>query len=92
MKTKLILPVIFKAKRTNPEALTSALDQVIETALSTAGLLSEYGDPTVGTFSVLDTEAAKEHAEALDALIDGQDDELGEMLIPIRDFLKRLAT
>jgi Na+-transporting NADH:ubiquinone oxidoreductase subunit NqrD len=34
---------------------------------------------------------AAEHAATLDSLIDGEEDGLGGMLIPIRDFLRELA-
>ncbi len=35
--------------------------------------------------------AAREHAETLSGLIDGEDDELGQLLGPIRDFLVKLS-
>lgn len=34
---------------------------------------------------------AAEHAEVLDGLIDDREDDLAELLIPIRDFLLELA-
>ena len=49
------------------------------------------GEPKVGGFLVLDTKQAAEHAEELDRLIDGQEDELGESLVPVRDFLRQVA-
>jgi hypothetical protein len=52
----------------------------------------EYGgEPKVGQFLVLDTAQAAQFAEELDHLIDGQEDELGESLVPVRDFLRQLA-
>ena len=49
------------------------------------------GEPKVGEFFVLDTDAAIQHADELDSLIDGQEDELGEVLAPVRDFLRQVA-
>jgi hypothetical protein len=40
---------------------------------------------------VLDTVQAAQFAEELDHLIDVQEDELGESLVPVRDFLRQLA-
>jgi len=34
---------------------------------------------------------ARDHAAALDSLIDGQQDELAEVLTPVRDFLRQLG-
>ena len=44
------LQVDCDANRTDPEALASALDRLLETALSTPGILEEYGDPTTHEF------------------------------------------
>jgi hypothetical protein len=48
----LSLEVEFDDSKTDPESLASALDSLIKTALSTPGILQEYGDPTVGEFMV----------------------------------------
>lgn len=47
------LEVTFDANVTDAESLCSALDQLLETAMSTPGILDEYGNPEVGAFSVL---------------------------------------
>lgn len=44
--------VRYDPKVTDPESLASALDRLMETALSTPGLLDEYGKPNVGEFEV----------------------------------------
>ena len=49
------------------------------------------GEPKLGEFFVLDTKQAADHAENLDHLIDGQEDELGKSLVPVRDFLRQIA-
>jgi hypothetical protein len=94
MNAKLVLPIKFSKRATDAEGLASAMDNVVKCGMSAlSDCWGEYGgEPKVGTFTVLDTEKAAEHANALDALIDGQnDDGLGEVLAPVRDFLRRLA-
>jgi len=58
MKTQLTLEIEYDPALTDPEGLASALDRLLETALSTPGLLSEYGNPVVGEFLVADSRTA----------------------------------
>jgi len=52
MKTYLTLEVDYDPSVTDPEGLAAAMDRLLETALSTRGILSEYGDPVFGEFLV----------------------------------------
>jgi hypothetical protein len=94
MKTRLYLDVEFNGRKTDAESMATAMDKVAKEGLTDLrDCWDEYGEePKVGQFLVLNTEAAAEHAEALDALIDGRDDdELGKMLALVRDFLRNIA-
>jgi hypothetical protein len=42
-KTNLTIEVRYDPKLTDPEGLAAALDRLLETALSTPGILDEYG-------------------------------------------------
>lgn len=46
------LPVTFDDQKTDLESLSSALDRLMETALSTPGILDEYGVIEVGPLVV----------------------------------------
>lgn len=46
--TNLILPVTFDPDRTDAESVAAAVDRLLETALSTPGILDEYGKVTIG--------------------------------------------
>ena len=50
-KTTLTIDVEYDPDVTDPESLASAMDILLETALSTPGILDEYGNPVVGGFS-----------------------------------------
>lgn len=50
------LDVTYDARKTNPEAVADALDQLLETALSTEGVLDVLGEIDVGSFLVPDAE------------------------------------
>ena len=93
MRTRLFCDVEFNEHKTDAEGIASALDKVVANGL--AVLLDAWepygGEPKVDEFFVLDSKQAAEHAETLDHLIDGQNDELGESLVPIRDFLWQVA-
>ena len=93
MKARLYLDLEFDENKTDAESIASAMDRVVSNGL--AVLLDAWepygGEPKVGEFLVLDSEQAAEHADNLDRLIDNQDDELGESLVPVRDFLRRCA-
>jgi hypothetical protein len=93
MKARLYLDVEFNGRKMDAESIATALDRLIETVMSAlSDGWEEYGgEPKVGKCFVLDTQQAVEHAEEFDRLIDGQDDELGESLKPIRDFLRQVA-
>ncbi len=49
-KTTLTVDVTYNPAMTDPESLASALDTLLNTALSTPGILEDYGDPVVGEF------------------------------------------
>jgi hypothetical protein len=51
-KTVLTLAVYYNSKTTDPEALAVAFDKLLETVMSTPGILEEYDDPEVGEFLV----------------------------------------
>ena len=93
MKARLYFDVEFNGRKTDAESIAAALDRVVETGMSALGdCWDEYGGrPKVGECLVLNMKQAAEHAEALDMLIDGQEDELGASLVPVRDFLRQVA-
>jgi len=93
MKARLYIDIKFSKRATDAESLATALDNVMDAGMAALDdCWHEYGGkPTIGKFVVLDTAQAAEHANALDMLIDGEDDELGEMLKPVRDFLRQVA-
>jgi hypothetical protein len=93
MKATLVLDIHFSKRATDAESLAAALDNVMDVGMSALDdCWGDYGGkPSIGKFRVLDMAQAAEHAQALDMLIDGEDDELGEMLKPIQDFLRRVA-
>ncbi len=47
-KCVLCIPVEFDRGATDPEALACAFDRLLETAMSTPGILDEYNNPTIG--------------------------------------------
>ena len=51
-KTTLTVEVQYDARQTDPEGLASAMDRLLKTALSTPGIMAEYGDPKMGEFFV----------------------------------------
>ena len=51
-RTTLIVDVCYDGRRTDPEALASAMDRLMETALSTPGIMDEHANPRVGEFFV----------------------------------------
>ena len=53
MKSTLKLDVAYDPAVTDDESLASALDTLMETALSTPGILDEYGNPRIGRFFIL---------------------------------------
>jgi hypothetical protein len=93
MKARLYIDVKFSKRATDAESMATALDNVIDVGMSALDdCWGDYGGkPSIGKFLVFDTAQAVEYANTLDMLIDGEDDELGEMLKPVRDFLRQLA-
>ena len=93
MKAKLVLELKFGKRATDAESLATAMDKVVKCGMAALGdCWHEYGgEPKVGKFVVLDSQQALDHANELDSLIDGQDDELGESLVPVRDFLRQVT-
>jgi hypothetical protein len=54
-KTTLTVDVSYDPELTDPEGLACAMDRLLETILSTPGIMEEYGDPQIGPFLVTDT-------------------------------------
>lgn len=54
-KSTLTVDIQYDARRTDPEALACAMDRLMKTALSTPGILDEFGNPTVGEFFVAES-------------------------------------
>jgi hypothetical protein len=52
MKTTLTVEIEYDPAMTDGEGLACAMDRLLETALSTPGILEDYGDPIVGEFFV----------------------------------------
>ena len=66
--TTYTLNVEYDADKTDPEGLATALDTLMETALSTPGILDEYGAVNVGVFFVQeDLHGNKERACSKDS-------------------------
>jgi hypothetical protein len=51
-KTTLICDVTYDPELTDPEGLASAMDRLMETSRSAAGIMAEHGAPRVGAFFV----------------------------------------
>jgi hypothetical protein len=49
---KLVIEVEYNEDVTDAESVASALDTLLETAMSTPEILDEYDNPTVGKFYV----------------------------------------
>jgi len=60
MKTKLSIEVEFNDEQTDAESLASAADTLLQTALSTPGVLDEFGNPQFCEF-VIERPAANRH-------------------------------
>lgn len=52
VETTLMLKVTYNTRLTDPEGIASALDTLLETAMSTPGILEEYGRVEVEPFLV----------------------------------------
>ena len=52
MKTTLTVNIDYNPKKTDPEGLATAMDRLLETVLSTPGIMEEYGTPRIGKFFV----------------------------------------
>jgi hypothetical protein len=46
-QTTIRVPVRYNAKATDPQSLAAAIDRLLETAISSPGILEEYGNPTI---------------------------------------------
>ena len=53
-EARLIIDVQYDPAATDAEAVAAAMDRLLETALSTPGVLDEYGNPWLGDFYVVD--------------------------------------
>jgi hypothetical protein len=67
MKTTLTVDIDYDPDVTDPEGLASAADRLLETVLSTPGIMDTYGDPRFGEFFVL-SPAAEAEPDALHTL------------------------
>lgn len=56
----LTLSVTYDDKVTDGESLCSAFDTLLDTAMSTPGILDEYGNPNVDPFGLLEDMATVE--------------------------------
>lgn len=54
IKARLYVDVTYDPRITDGESVANALDQLMETALSTPDILDEYGNPDIGAFYVLE--------------------------------------
>jgi hypothetical protein len=52
LTTRLFLTIDYDPNVTDPESLASAMDRLLETALSTPGIMDEYDNPKMGEFLV----------------------------------------
>ena len=52
LKTTLTVEIEYDQNLTDPEGLACAIDRLLETALSTPDIMSEYGNPKVGEFFI----------------------------------------
>ena len=51
-KTTLTVDIEYDPKLTDPDGLASAMDRLLETAISTPGIMEEYANPRIGEFFV----------------------------------------
>ena len=58
-KTTLTVDIDYDPDVTDPEALASAAHRLIKTALSTPGIMEEYGDPHFGEFFVAKADGSR---------------------------------
>ena len=63
MKTKLSIEVEFDPQQTDAESLASAADTLLQTALSTPGVLDEYGNPQFGALFIDEAESHRDQFE-----------------------------
>jgi len=56
MKASFTIKVDYNSAITDAESLATALDRLVETALSTPDILDDYGNPTIGVFLLEDAE------------------------------------
>ncbi len=63
MKTKLSVEVEYDGEQTNAESVASAADTLLQTALSTPGVLNEYGNPQFGEFVIQQANSSRHHFE-----------------------------
>jgi hypothetical protein len=57
-KTRFVLEAEYDPAMTDPEGLATALDRLLETACSTPGILEDYGNPTLGQFTLAEPPAS----------------------------------
>lgn len=69
-KARLCLEVEYNPTYTDPEGLANAHDRLLETALSTPGIMDEYGEPYFGPCHVASSDTlASRHLDLLDGQI-----------------------
>jgi hypothetical protein len=54
-RTTLTVDIEYDPELTDPDGLASAMDRLLETVLSTPGIMDEYANPKVGEFFVANT-------------------------------------
>lgn len=55
------LPVEYSVRETDPESIATAMDRLLKTALSTPGIVDDYGRVQIGEFTVLPDESIVRH-------------------------------
>lgn len=70
MKSRLYVEIEFDDEITDAESMATALDQLMKTALSTPGILEEYGDPEIGEFFVLPAEELQLAVQNLEEIVE----------------------
>jgi hypothetical protein len=61
-KTTLTVDIVYDPKSTDPESLASAMDRLLETVLSTPGIMEEYASPRIGEFFVAQAAGGRHRA------------------------------
>lgn len=82
MTARLFLDVTYNDRVTDDESVASALDTLLETAMSTPDILDEYDNPTVDAFYIL-PRAEDVAARIVDALLKNKGTDAKELIAGI---------